>query len=237
MDDETEPAPWAALFSARNLGLAMGLLGLLAIGVGLWPQSAETPPPAEAAMLEVLDAPGTTLLEGAGIPDEGGGDSEGELATLTEPTEAAAITIYIVGAVRVPGVYTLPASARVHDAVARAGGLSPDADSLRVNLAQTVVDGQQIVVPQLGEASVPEAATVGGAGAQAERAAAGRLLNINTASAAELEELPKIGATLAQRIVEYREANGAFADVEGLRAVQGLSASIVGAIAPLVVAE
>lgn len=231
MDDETTPQHWMPAISSRQLGALMGVLGALALGVGLWPQAATTAPAGEAAAeLGVLAAgPGVegALIETDELPTE-------ESAAANASSEAAPITIYIVGAVQVPGVYALPATARVHDAVARAGGLSPEADSLRVNLAQPIADGEQIVVPYLGETT----AALAQADTQTEGSPAmGGLLNLNTASASELEELPKIGETLAARIVEHREANGPFADIEALRAVKGVSSGMLSAIAPLVVVE
>jgi competence protein ComEA len=229
VDDETAGQSWMPAISSRQVGALMGLLGALALALGLWPQTAATLPTGQA----------TAELAMPAVPDEGevlalaDAPTDQEPSTTQPPAEEAAITIYIVGAVQVPGVYVLPATARVHDAVARAGGLSPDADSLRVNLAQPIADGQQIVVPFIGEVVAPAV----DAPAEGEGAPATGPLNINTASARELEELPKIGEALAARIVEHREANGPFASVEDLGAIKGVSSAVLSAIAPLVVAE
>lgn len=145
-----------------------------------------------------------------------------------EPGPPEDLVVYVSGAVVAPEVYRLPAGARVKDAVLAAGGLRPDAAAEQLNLAAPVEDAQHVHVPSRGE---PGAAQDGGV---AE--ASNGLLNLNHASAAELEELPGVGVTLAERIIRYREEQGPFTSVETLREVSGIGERLFAQIAPLVTA-
>jgi len=141
---------------------------------------------------------------------------------IIEPTPVLASTpaevgVYVVGAVLNPGVYFLPQGSRVEDALEAAGGSTEEADLAWVNLAKRVYDEEQIYVPRLGEENPPLPPPSGSSGGQA-----GGKININTASAAELETLPGIGPVLAQRVVDYREANGPFAAIEDIKNVRGI---------------
>ncbi|MET3510451.1 ComEA family DNA-binding protein [Plantibacter flavus] len=140
----------------------------------------------------------------------------------TAPAGSAAgeLFIHVLGAVAAPGVYRLPDGSRAFDAVASAGGLLPEADTSAVNLARFVNDGEQLYVPVLGE--VPPGG--GASGSAAESPSGSQLVNVNTASAAELTALPRIGEALAARIVAWREANGPFATLDDLSAVEGIGA-------------
>lgn len=138
-----------------------------------------------------------------------------------------AVIVYVTGAVAAPDVYRLPAEARVKDLVLAAGGLTAEADMQRVNLAARVSDGEHIDVPRLGDAP-PAAADAA--------AVAGGLIDINSASAAELDALPGIGPAIAERIVAYRDESGPFESVEALQDVKGVGAALFEQIAPLVTA-
>lgn len=153
----------------------------------------------------------------------------GPPAEAAAPTEAtpAEVIVYISGAVAHPDVYRLPAAARVKDAVLAAGGLLPEADHEAVNLAAPLQDADHIHIPRRGEA----------APAQAPQAASGgteRRIDLNTAGTAELEDLPGVGKTLAERIVARREEQGPYRSVEDLREVTGIGAKLFEQIAPLV---
>jgi competence protein ComEA len=134
------------------------------------------------------------------------------------PTPAP-IRVYVSGAVQQPAVCELPAGSIVQDAVHAAGGSLPDADLDHINLAVELRDQQQVYVPRQGETNPPPAISGGGSDGGGT---AGAQVNINTATAAELETLPRIGPTTAQRILEYREANGPFAAIEDIQNVPGI---------------
>jgi competence protein ComEA len=125
------------------------------------------------------------------------------------------IVVDVVGAVRRPGLYRLPRNARVADAVAKAGGVTAKAQVELVNLAATIADGEQIVVPRAG------AAAAGGAGAAVPGAASGPV-HLNSATLEQLDSLPGIGPVTAQKILDYRQQHGAFGSVEELDAVPGI---------------
>lgn len=146
-----------------------------------------------------------------------------------DPTPAATTTadlyVHVSGAVRDPGLYVLPAGSRVVDAVAAAGGFADDAARDAVNLARPLDDGEQLPVPRAGE--VPAAA------APATVAADGRI-DLNAADVALLETLPRIGPALAERIVAWRDDNGAFTSVEDLLAVPGIGDRMLESLRDLV---
>jgi len=156
----------------------------------------------------------------------------GTFSQAPETTASAAPTLFVhvLGAVRTPGLFDLPAGSRVMDAVAHAGGLLETADPAGVNLARLLVDGEQLYVPQVGE-SPPEGAAAGGAGAPG---APGSMVNINTGSLSDLDTLPHVGPVMAQRIIDYRAANGRFSSVEDLRNVTGVGEKTFEALKDLV---
>ncbi len=125
------------------------------------------------------------------------------------------VVVHVVGAVRHPGVYRLPAGSRTRDAVRRAGGALRRADLTAVNLATRLADGEQVRVP-LRAAAVPIA---GGAATQGAPPA---VVHVNSASAEQLDALDGIGPALAQRIVEYRDAHGGFGSIDQLDEVSGI---------------
>jgi competence protein ComEA len=129
--------------------------------------------------------------------------------------------VHVVGAVVEPGVYELPAGARGDDAVRAAGGLTGDADSRAVNLALQLIDGEQLVIPRRGE-TLPTNAPRHQPGATAAGTTAPRLVNINRATVAELDQLPGVGPSTARAIVEHRERYGPYATVDDLLAVRGI---------------
>jgi competence protein ComEA len=127
----------------------------------------------------------------------------------------ARLYVHVVGAVRRPGLMRLPAGARVAEALRRAGGLGPRADLSAVNLAARLADGQQIVVPRAGAGAAPAGATAAPSGA-----ASG--VHLSTATVEQLDGIDGIGPTLAQRIIEYRDAHGGFRSLAELAQVEGI---------------
>ena len=148
--------------------------------------------------------------------------SESPAATTQGPD---AVVVHVDGAVCCPGVYELVlASPRVRDAVDAAGGLADGADTSSMNLASLLGDGQKIHVPFEGESSV-EATGAGGGGESADAsgvAGSSSLVNINSATAEELDDLPGVGPSTAAAIVEERNANGPFSSPEDLMRVSGI---------------
>jgi competence protein ComEA len=141
------------------------------------------------------------------------------------------IQVYVLGAVTQPGVYVLPWDSRVQQAIAAAGGTTLHADLVRVNLAERVHDEQQVYVPSQNEAVTPTLPTpVPRPTAATGSSLPGQRININTASVDALVALPGIGPSLAQRIVEYRQANGPFSRPEDIKDVRGIGDGIFAEI-------
>lgn len=163
---------------------------------------------------------------------------EGEPVLLQPAPTKAPIAVHVIGAVPRPGLYEFAEGARVQDAINAAGGLLTSADINAVNLAALLADGQQLNVPyKAGEEpsgggsetlSLPgpddddDELSSGNSGSEEPIA---ELVNINTASAAELDSLSGIGPTLAQRIIDYRNENGPFTDIEDIMNVSGVGPS------------
>jgi len=157
-------------------------------------------------------------LLGAGVILLVGSPPRGEAIRLLPPPAAPPLVIDVSGAVSRPGVYKLPQGSRVQDALQAAGGALPEADLGTLNLAGPLDDGSLVRVPVKGESQSPPSRS----GNVSIPGASGSLTNINTATQEELENLPGIGPTLAQRIVEYRQANGPFATIEAIQEVSGI---------------
>jgi len=148
---------------------------------------------------------------------------QGEQIYLSAPPSPAPWVIHVEGAVVRPGVYELPAGSRIRDAIGLAGGLLPEADEGAVNLASVLQDGGRVFVPgklEQGSASAGQAPPGGPSGGQA--GPPGTLIDINTADATQLEELPGIGPVTAQKIVDFRNAEGAFSIIEDIQKVPGI---------------
>ncbi|RWR23808.1 ComEA family DNA-binding protein [Agrococcus lahaulensis] len=139
-------------------------------------------------------------------------------------TASAELVIDVQGAVAEPGVYRLPAGARVLDAVARAGGTVDGAAPGALNLARAVVDGEQLVVPTAEE----QAALASAAPEE------GGLVSLNRADQSALETLPRVGPSLATAIVAHRDEHGPFTDVAQLDDVPGIGPALLATLTPLV---
>jgi competence protein ComEA len=150
--------------------------------------------------------------------------------TLVQP----GIVVDLRGEVANPGVYELPAGSRLDDAVVAAGGLADGADLTQLNLAARLQDGSVVTVPGVAALAASDASTDDAAPAVAGGDQPGGIVNLNLASAAELETLPGIGEVTAGRIIDYREANGPFRSVDDLVHVQGISMKTINALRDLV---
>jgi competence protein ComEA len=146
---------------------------------------------------------------------------------LLPPPTAAMLRVHVAGAVISPGLYTFPPGAIVQDAIDAAGGPQDEAAIDLVNLAVRLEDGQQIFVPRL-------AAGTGSSTQPSPPLAQSNQININSASAPELETLPGIGPSLAERIIEWRRENGLFTSLEALMDVPGIGPVKFEALLPLI---
>ena len=177
-----------------------------------------------AAVLSVASGGGGA--QGSIVPAEADPASAGGVEVATGAA-AAPLLVHVLGAVAAPGLVELAPGARVVDAVAAAGGFTPEADPAAVNLARPVVDGEQLVVLAVGQAPPPAAGAGGGSGP----AAGDGKVHLNTADVAALDTLPRIGPALAQRIIDWREANGPFTSVDQLLDVAGIGDAVFSGLA------
>jgi competence protein ComEA len=195
--------------AALSRGELVGLVAFLAVtlgGAGLW-------------YVRSLPRP----VEVAAAPSEGTASAPASAS----PSPEVVVLVDVAGWVRRPGVYEFTEGARVIDAIDAAGGARSGAVLEALNLAAPLTDGTQILVPREGQEGVAPAPVTGGA-------VAGGLVNVNSAIATELEELPGIGEVIAQRIIDYRTENGPFATVDELLDVSGIGDAILESIRELV---
>ena len=179
-----------------------------------------------AAIVLVLVAAAVSVVVGivrtSATPDAAG---EQVAASAAAPAPAS-VYVHVFGADTRPGLYRLDEGARVVDVIAAAGGLAPGADESAVNLARRVTDGEQLRVPVVGEAPDAQGAAPG-------VASDGRV-NLNTADAAALDTLPRVGPAIAERIIQWREDNGPFTSVDDLLSVPGIGDKMLASVRDLV---
>jgi competence protein ComEA len=235
------PLALSARVAAPSPRAVVGLTGLALLAVllaaaYLWlarPQAEPVP-----TVQRSLGGPGAGTV--AAAPATPGGTGHPGPAHATAPPGTGEVVVHVAGAVRRPGVVRLPPGARVVDAVAAAGGPGRTAELASVNLARPVVDGEQLLV--LARGQQPPA----GAGAVAARpgGAAGvpggpvggtsAVVDLNTATVADLDGLPGVGPVLAQRILDWRSRHGRFSSVDELREVSGIGAARFADLKPRV---
>ena len=215
------PGALADRLGVSPTAVVLGLLGVVGAAVGCW-WALRAPPGPDPA--EIIPMAGSRQIS-VPVP-----------SPLQNPGR---IVVDVVGAVARPGLHELPAASRVADAVAAAGGLTAEADRMRLNLAAPLADGSRLWVPVVGEAAAPEVVpATAGTGDQGGNRAGGGLgatpVNLNRADEVELQQLPGIGPALAAAIVEQRRRSGPFATVDELIEVSGIGPVKLDQIRPLV---
>ncbi|MFI6097514.1 helix-hairpin-helix domain-containing protein [Lentzea sp. NPDC051213] len=151
-----------------------------------------------------------------------------DLALVSTTAPAPELVVNVVGEVTTPGLVTVTSGARVADAIRLAGGLKPGIDLHNLNLARKLTDGEQVAV------GIPPPAPAGSVGAVGSAWSVGSKLNLNAATAAELDALPGVGPVTAQRIIDHRTRKGPFASVDQLREIDGIGDSKLAKLADLV---
>lgn len=221
----TSPEPSRAQTGAKTATTRAQSLGMA--------KSAAVAASAQASARSPAPGPGGG---GAGLASSAGPASSGGATSGGDTAGSGQIVVDVDGAVAHPGLYKLPPDSRVQAALAAAGGLSPQADAHRINRAAKLHDGQKLYVLSQGESTPPLAASSGqGCEGQACTSAEGGvagsdtegqgLVNINTANATQLTQLPGVGPAIAQKIIDYRTANGPFTSVDDLTKVPGIGAA------------
>ena len=152
--------------------------------------------------------------------------AEPEAGLDAEVSVNTGIFVHVTGAVAKPGVYAAEVGSRVFDIVAMAGGFTKKADQASVNLARLVSDGEQLLVFE----KVSSATSATSTASASTGSMAGALISLNRATQSELEELPGVGPTLAQRIIDWRSANGGFKSLEDLLEVGGIGDKLFAGI-------
>jgi competence protein ComEA len=219
--------------AATGLGLVLLVAGLVAVLL-LWraqPAARAAPPVHRVA------ATAASVDAAAAMPGAAGA------GVVPGPTSAATadVVVQVVGAVHRPGLVRLPTGSRVADAVRAAGGLTANAQEASVNLARVLVDGEQLLVQRRGRPAIlpapgPAVGPAGGAGGGAATGGSPTApVDLNTATLEQLDGLPGIGPVLAQRILDWRTANGRFDSVDELGEVSGIGEAHLSDLRPLVV--
>jgi len=201
-------------------------------------------PPVEnfIPMAPGVDTPAATLAPGSLTPLD---STQLDVLTPLDTLAPQRIAVHVVGAVQQPGVYHFNAGARGDDALRAAGGPSGDADLRRVNLAATLYDGQQFVIPRKGEQLATTVPSSGGGLDGGPNGASGGntgnwpsnsplVVDLNRATVAELDQLPGVGPSTARAIVDHRARNGPFASVDDLLAVRGIGPAKLAELKPFV---
>ncbi|WP_139689888.1 helix-hairpin-helix domain-containing protein [Streptococcus oralis] len=161
--------------------------------------------------------------EVATVSKDSSSEKEVKKEEKEEPLEQDLITVDVKGAVKSPGIYNLPVGSRVHDAVQKAGGLTEEADSKSLNLAQKVSDEALVYVPSKGEEATSQQTASGTPPSSSKE----KKVNLNKASLEELKQVKGLGGKRAQDIIDHREANGKFKSVDELKKVSGIGAKTI----------
>jgi len=207
-------AAWIAWFGTARL--ALSAVAVVVVCGGLFWLLRTSPPPTEASLPTATAIPTST---GAAPPPAG-------------TVAAGPVSVHVAGAVERPGVYELEPGGRVYMAIDAAGGATDDADPDALNLAAEVLDGSRVYVPVVGESVPPtvDGAGVPGGGSTGPAAP----VDVNRATADELDVLPGVGPATAAAIVTERERNGPFLSVDDLQRVPGIGPAKLDALRELV---
>lgn len=234
---------WLAWFGLGKLVTTAG--SLLIIASGSWWLLHVPPPPVERSLPYAAGAGSTTASVATSAPAEGPGAAE--VPTSSVVAAPSTMIVQVAGAVRSPGVFTLPTGARVHQLIEAAGGATPEGDPGALNLAVALSDGDRVFVPRLGDATEPPVVAANAGSSSAPRAASGAAsgpggaptvavgpIDLNRATQAELDGLPGVGPATALAIVSFRDEHGPFASVDDLLDVRGIGPAKLDAIRPMV---
>jgi len=167
-------------------------------------------------------------------PPSAAGTSASVATASAETTAPSCVVVHVAGCVRHPDVYELASGSRVTDAVKAAGGALGSAKLDALNLARVLVDGEQVYVSTAAEAALGGGGEAAGASAGGAGAVAGGKLNLNTATAEQLDTLPGVGPATAKKIIDDRSANGPFTSVADLQRVSGIGVKKVDSLKDLV---
>ncbi|MFE5875178.1 helix-hairpin-helix domain-containing protein [Rhodococcus sp. NPDC056506] len=206
---------------SRSATWVLAIVAALATAVGLFTVWWDSP-----SMQAVPPLPSPQNVTAPTVTADDGESPSPVPSGVVEEQRPEALVVSVVGLVRTPGLVNLPPGSRIADALAAAGGALDGAETVGLNLAQKLADGDQIVVgaaDQSGGVSPSSSTTAGdtGAAATGETGGAGTV-NLNTATEAELDELPGVGPVTAAAIVSWRTSNGKFTDIEQLGEVDGI---------------
>jgi competence protein ComEA len=227
--DELPPAP-------RFRRLHVGVVAALLLAALLWSGWSLL----RARPVALATPPTVVVSAGASAPFPSTGPRPSATAAAEpspNPTPVGRVVVHVLGAVRRPGLVTLPGVARVQDAIDAAGGLTSRADPEDLNLAQLLQDGQQVVI---GTSTHPDGevrsggggATGNGSGAAGSGPSVGDVVDLNQADETQLEELPGVGPVTAGAIVAWRTEHGRFSRVDELQEVDGIGPKTYARIAP-----
>lgn len=248
--DLDDPSPFSTGLASRTvlgrplprptMGWLVGAALLCAAGVACWWLLRPAAPPVESSLPLAPSGAAWATSASTGAPLSASPSSTS--------TTVADLVVQAAGALAKPGVYHLPTGARVVDLVHEAGGFTHRADTDRVNLASPLADGQRIWVPAIGQTEAPDviAGSSGGGGGASGGAVAGSgsgagaavtpadPVDLNAATAEELDALPGVGPATAAAILSYRDQNGPFSSVDDLLEVRGIGDAKLEQLRPLV---
>lgn len=212
--EDPERERWPVLFSRRHLMVVAIVLALGALIAGYAVTRAKAVPVAQPV---VVDAEGSSV-------------STSPTASIDPTPTTVPVRVHVVGEVRQAGVHTLPQGSRVVEAIEAAGGLTADANPGALNLAQVLVDGQQVMI---GDSKRPSEVrgTDAAAGGTSTTGAGGKV-SLNSATPAQLDSLPGVGPVTAEKIIAWRTQHGRFTRIEELQEVPGIGPKSYAEIAP-----